>query len=58
MEVSGQLYGPVALLSAKLDRYPSNKGNVGSKSRYESFVEEKNSLPPPGFEPRPVQPLA
>jgi len=51
MEVSGQLHDPATLFSAKSSRHSSNKRNFGS-------AEEKNFLPPPRFEPRPVQPSA
>jgi hypothetical protein len=53
MEVSGQLHAPAALPQGKESyQYPSDRRLGGARSLSGHGVEEKNSQPPPGFEPR------
>jgi hypothetical protein len=52
MEVSGQLHDLAALPPEKDPRYPLDRWMGEPQSRSGHGVEEKNSQPPPGFEPR------
>jgi hypothetical protein len=52
MEVSGQFHAPTALPPRKETPYPLHKRRGGPQSRSGHGVEEKNSQPSPGIEPR------
>jgi len=59
MEMSGQLYAPVALPPGKEEPlYPLDGRLGGPQSRSEGGGEEKNSQPLPGLEPTIIQPIA
>jgi hypothetical protein len=53
-----QLYAYPPTPFVKEARYSLNTVLVGSQSRFERFVEEKDRLLLLGFEPRIVQPVA
>jgi hypothetical protein len=55
--VNGYRHTPAALFPGNV-QYPLNKRLGGTESGYEQFVDEKNLLLLPGFEPRTVQPVA
>jgi len=53
MEVIGSVHTLAALFFGKEPHYPSNRKVDMLQSGY--FGEEKNLLPPPGFEPWTIQ---
>jgi hypothetical protein len=52
MDVSGQLHAMAILPQGKCPWYPLDMRLGGPQSWFGHGVEEKNSQPPPGIEPR------